>query len=195
MSPQGLTELVADYRAAAHARKRGADSDDRRAAHTEVIRLGGEIAQHGIFAFNGDYHDLGQIVPFIEDYWAIADELKAAGKYPYNDCFTGRIPGLAGALPGEETPIYLLQSLRGLVEGHELLAKVLEEGYERLTALPEQERFASVVVFDQFYRPQRYEQARVNGDGRQRPCHLLPKGRRTRGRCLGELDQTYVRRA
>lgn len=195
MSPAALTALLADYHAAEEKRKRGADYAARRAAHGEVIRLAGEIAQHGIFVFNGDYHDLAQIIPFIEDYWTVADELKAAGQYLYNDSFNGRIRGLVGALPREETPIYLLQGLRNLVEGHELLAKVLAEGYERLTDLAEQKRFASVVVFDRFYRPQRYEQARVNPDDRQKPCHLLPKGRRTRGRRLGELDQTYVRRA
>jgi hypothetical protein len=193
MTPPAVTALLDDYHAARNQQKHGADLDARRAAHAEVIRLGGEIAQHGIFVFNGDYHDLGQIIPFIDDYWTVAEELKAAGKFPYNDRFTGRIPGLAGALPREETPIYLLQGLRGLVEGHELLAEVLEEGYERLTELAVQERFASVVVFDQFYRPQRYQQARVAPDPQHKPCHLLPKGRRTHGRRLGGLDQIYVR--
>jgi hypothetical protein len=47
-------------------------------------------------------------------------------------------------------------------------------------------------VFDQFYRPQRHEQARVSPDPQHKPCHLLPKGRRTHGRRLGDLDQTYV---
>jgi hypothetical protein len=193
MTPPPVTALLDDYHAAEYQQRRAPDLDARRAAHAEVIRLGSEIAQHGIFVFNGDYHDLAQIIPFIEDYWAIYEELKAAGKRPYNDSFTGRIPGLAGALPREETPIYLLQGLRGLVEGHDLLADVLEEGYVRLTELPVQERFASVVVFDQFYRPQRYEQARVTPDPQHKLCHLLPKGRRTHGRRLGALDQTYVR--
>jgi hypothetical protein len=185
--------LLDEYHAAVHEQKHGADLDARRAAHTEVIRLGSEIAQHGVFVFNGDYQDLAQIIPFIEDYWTIYQGLKAAGKRPYNDSFTGRIPGLADALPREETPIYLLQQLRGLVEGHDLLAEVLEEGYERLTELAVQERFAGVVVFDQFYRPQRYDQARVAPDEQHKPSHLLPKGRRTRGRRLESLDQVYVR--
>jgi hypothetical protein len=193
MTPAAVTALLDDYHAAEFQRRRGADLDARRAAQADVIRLGSEIAKHGIFVFNGDYHDLGQIIPFIDGYWTVYEELKAAGKYPYNDSFTGRIPGLAGALPKEETPIYLLQGLRSLVEGHDLLATVLEEGYVRLTELAKQERFASVVVFDQFYRPQRYEQARVSPDPRHKPCHLLPKGRRTHGRRLGERDQTYVR--
>jgi hypothetical protein len=194
MSAKAIMTLLDDYHAARHEQERGADLETRRAAHAEVIRLGSEIARHGIFVFNGDYHDLAQIIPFIDDYWTIYEELKAAGKYPYNDNFNGRIAGLVNALPREETPIYLLQRLRSLVEGHDLLAHVLEEGYVRLTELPAQERFAAIVVFDQFYRPHRYEQARVTPDRQHKPCHLLPKGRRTRGRHLGELDQTYVRR-
>jgi hypothetical protein len=193
MSPTAVATMLDDYHTARHAQQHGADLDARRAAHAEVIRLGGEISQHGIFVFNGDYDDLAQIIPFIEDYWTIYEELIAAGKRPYNDSFNGRIPGLANALPREETPIYLLQGLRSLVEGHDLLADVLEEGYVRLTKLDEQERFTAVVVFDQFYRPQRYEQARVTPDAQHKPCHLLPKGRRTRGRRLGSLDQVYVR--
>ncbi len=193
MSPTAVTTLLDGYHAARHEQQTAADLDARRAAHAEVIRLGGEIATHGIFVFNGDYHDLAQIIPFIDDYWTIYKELIAAGKYPYDDRFTGRIPGLAGALPREETPIYLLQGLRGLVEGHDLLAGFLEEGYVRLTELSVQERFAAVVVFDQFYRPHPYEQARVTPDAQHNPSHLLPKGRRTRGRRLGSLDQVYVR--
>jgi len=193
MTPTAVTTLLDDYHAARHEQQHGADLDARRAAHAELIRLGGEIAQHGIFVFNGDYHDLAQIIPFIEDYWTIYEELKAAGKFPYDDRFTGRISGIAGALPREETPICMLQRLRLLVEGHGLLADVLEEGYVRLTELAAQERFAAVVVFDQFYRRWRYEQARVTPDPQHKPCYLLPKGRRTRGRRLGALDQVYVR--
>jgi hypothetical protein len=195
MTSPAVTALLDDYHAAMYQQRRAADLDARRAAHAEVIRLSCEIAQHGVFVFNGDYHDLAQIIPFIEDYWTICDELKAAGKRPYNDSFAGRIPGLAGALPCEETPIYLLGGLRHLVEGHDVLAEFLEEGYVRLTELLVQERFASVVVFDQFYRPQRYEQARVIPDPQHKPSNLLPKGRRTRGRHLYSLDQVYVRRS
>jgi hypothetical protein len=190
-----LTRLLRDYRAADQEQKHGADLALRRAAHSEVIRVGGEIARHGGWVFNGDYKDLAQIIPFIDAFWTIYEELKAAGKYPYNDSFAGRIPGLHNALPREETPIYLLQQLRGLVEGNDLLATVLQDGYLRLTEITAQERFASVVVFDQFYRPQRYDEARVSPDPEQRPSHLLPKGRRTRGRRLDSFDQVYVRRS
>lgn len=146
-----------------------------------------------MWVFNGDYHDFGQIIPFIEDYWTIYEQIRAAGKYPYNADFEGRIPGLEDALPREETPIYLLQQLRRLVEGHERLAQILDAGYLRLTELATRERFSSVVVFDRFYAAQRYEQARVIPDEQQRPSGVLPKGKRTRGRRIGSLDQVYVR--
>ncbi|HEX5308957.1 MAG TPA: hypothetical protein VFW38_07745 [Solirubrobacteraceae bacterium] len=145
------------------------------------------------WVFNGDYYDLAQVIPFIEPYWTIYEQLKAAGKYPYNADFEGRIPGLEDALPREETPIYLLQGLRHLVEGHERLAQVLADGYRRLTVLATRERFSSVVVFDRFYAVQRFEDARVIPDEQHHPSRVLPKGKRTRGRRVGSLDQLYVR--
>lgn len=145
------------------------------------------------WTWNGDYRDLAQVIPFIEDYWTIYEQLKTEGKYPYNQCFEGRIPGLEGAQPRAETPIYLLQGLRRLVEGHEQLAKVLSAGFRRLTDLAERERFTSVVVFDQFYATRQYEDARVIPDTHGRLIGVLPKGARTRGRRLGSLDQVYIR--
>ncbi len=144
------------------------------------------------WTFNGDYRDLAQVIPFIEDYWAIFEQLKAEGKYIYNRSFVGRIPGLENARPREESPIYLLQGLRRLVEGHKQLARVLGAGYRRLTELPERKRFASVVVFDQFYATQQYEDARVIPAGDGWPLGLLPYGKR-RVQRLGSFDQLYVR--
>lgn len=156
-------------------------------------RLDSEPSQLGVWVFNSDYRDLAQIIPFIEEYWTIYGQLRAAGRYPYNASFEGRIPGLAGALPREETPIYLLQQLRGLVEGHERLAETLAAGYWRLRELAARERFASVVVFDRFYAARRFDDARVIPDEQHRPSGLLPKGKRTHGLHLGSLDQVYVR--
>jgi hypothetical protein len=169
MSPPTVTTLLGDYHAADHEQKHAADLDARRVAHAEVIRIGGEIAQHGVFVFSGDYHDLAQIIPFIDAYWTIYEEIKAADKYPYNADFEGRTPGLVGALPREETPIYMLQGLRSLVEGHERLAEVIDARYLRLTELAAPERFASIVVFDQFYRSQRYDDARLTPNDENRP--------------------------
>lgn len=186
-------ELLEKYRAACQERDRGVDFDACCIARSEVGWLSKELREVGVWVFNSDYRDLAQIIPFIEAYWRIYDELKVAGKYPYNASFEGRIPGLEDALPKEESPIYLLQQLRHLVEGHERLAQVLDTGYRQLTELAARERFASVIVFDQFYDTQRYEDARVIPDEQHRPVALLPKGKRTHGRRLGSLDQLYVR--
>jgi hypothetical protein len=185
--------LVHEYHAAAHQRDRGRDHARRRAAAAEVRRTGARLTQLGVWVFNGDYDDLAQVIPFIESYWAVYEEIKAAGRYPYNADFEGRIAGLEDSLPREETPIYLLQQLRGLVEGHERLAEVLDSGYRRLTKLASRERFAGVVVFDRFYATRRLEDARVIPDEQRRPSGVLPKGKRTRGLRLGTFDQVYVR--
>jgi hypothetical protein len=79
------------------------------------------------------------------------------------------------------------------VEGHEQLAQVLADGYPRLTELATHERFSSVVVFDRFYAVQRFEDARVIPDDQHRRAAVLPKGKRTRRRRIGSLDQVYVR--
>ncbi len=134
-------ELLREYRAAAHERDHGHDRAARRAAGAQARAIGAQLSQLGVWVFNGDYHDLAQIIPFIEPYWTIYEQIKAAGKYPYNADFEGRILGLEDALPREETPIFLLQGLRRLVEGHELLAQVLADGYRRLTELATRERF------------------------------------------------------
>ena len=71
--------------------------------------------------FNRDYRDLGQVAGFWPAYLTVYEELHAAGRYPYNDSFKGRIPGIEG--PAEDTAIYLLQHTRHLAE---LDAKVSE---------------------------------------------------------------------
>ncbi len=192
-SPAAREELLREYRAACHERDRGADFDTRCIARSEVGWLNTQLRELGVWVFNGDRHDLAQIIPFIEPYWTIYEQIKAAGKYPYNADFEGRIPGLEDALPREETPIYLLQQLRGLVEGHERLAQVLDDGYRRLTELAARERFSSIVVFDRFYATQRLQDARVIPDEQHRPSCVLPKGKRTHGLRVGSLDQVYVR--
>jgi hypothetical protein len=186
-------ELLCGYRAAAHERDHGYDRAGRLAAGAKAREIGAQLSQLGVWVFNSDYRDLAQIIPFIESYWTIYEQLKAAGQYPYDASFEGRIPGLEDALPHEETPIYLLQGLRRLVEGHEHLARVLADGYRRLTELATRERFSSVIVFDRFYAVQGFKDARVIPDEQYRPSGVLPKGRHTRGRRIDSLDQVYVR--
>jgi hypothetical protein len=162
------------------------------------------------WTFNGDYRDLAQIIPYIDDYWHICAELSAAGKYPYHAEFYGRIPGLGGAralaksgpdtgkvVESPETPIYLLAQLRHLVEGHERLAETLEAGYRRFMPWADDPRdivkFASIAVFDLHYHRHVYTDARLvlNADGSLQG--ILPKGKRTHGRSLTGTDAVYVR--
>lgn len=66
------------------------------------------------FAWNNSYDDTEQMRPYLDDFNRLHDELEAAGKYPYNDSFKGKIPGVMDA-PNprhEDTGIYMLQRLR-----------------------------------------------------------------------------------
>jgi hypothetical protein len=64
------------------------------------------------WAWNNDYKDLGQVEPFYPAYLTVYEQLRAAGGYPFNADFKGRIPGIEG--PREDTAIYLLQKLRSI---------------------------------------------------------------------------------
>lgn len=66
------------------------------------------------WTWNNDYKDLGQVEGFYPAYLAVYEELRAAGQYPYNDSFKGRVAGIEG--PREDTAIYLLQQLRSVRE-------------------------------------------------------------------------------
>lgn len=79
------------------------------------------------------------------------------------------------------------------MEGHDLLAQILADGYRRLTEIATRERFSSVAVFDSFSAVQRFEDARVIPDQEHRPSGVLPKGKRIHGRRIDSLDQVYVR--
>ncbi len=185
--------LLGDYRAAARERDHAGSVAVRRAAGMRVREIAGQLSRLGVWVFNGDHHDLAQIIPFIDAYWTVYTEIKTAGGYPYNASFEGRIPGLRDALPQEETPIYLLQQLRKLVEGHDRLAEILSLGYRRLTELADRERFSEVVIFDRFYAIRRLRDARVVPDDQHRPAAVLPKGSCTRGHRIGPFDQLCVR--
>jgi hypothetical protein len=146
------------------------------------------------WTFNRDYSDLSQVIPFIDEYWAILDELRENEQYPYNAAFEGKIDGITG-LEREETPIFLLQQLRHLVEGHDHIAKLLGEGYTRLLQLGPNEtrRFECATLFDAHLNPSRYAEARVisREDGQLRA--LLPKGKRTHGRLIMDNEILFTK--
>ena len=97
--------------------------------------------------FNRDYGDLSQVTEFWPAYLAVYQELAAAGKYPYDDEFRGRIPGAEGSC--EDTAIYLLQHTRHLRDHENRLAGYRASGWRdfdpgELGATPR--RFAGVVA-------------------------------------------------
>lgn len=82
--------------------------------------------------FNKDYGDLGQVEEFWPAYLAVYEELQAAGAYPYNDSFKGRVAGLDG--PREDTAIYLLQKLRAVRELAGQVAAYRADGWRDVEA-------------------------------------------------------------
>jgi hypothetical protein len=71
--------------------------------------------------------DAEAVRDFMPAYMTVRDELDAAGRYPYNADFVGRIPGLAGE-PDEDRGIYLLQTLHKMDAEREQLAAFLAAG-------------------------------------------------------------------
>lgn len=96
--------------------------------------------------FNRDYKDLEQVAEFLPAYLDVFRELEAAGQYPYNHSFKGRIPGIEG--PAEDTAIFLLQQTRHMREYEAQVDAYRADGYEPLDVFPETPtRFAGVVHY------------------------------------------------
>lgn len=136
------------------------------------------------FVFNKDYRDRAQIAEFFDDFAQVHAEIVAAGHYPYNDSFKGRIPGLAGATEKDESAaIYMLQTELSLREMEAKRDECLANGFEAIDRAPEEPtKFACIVAYG-FY---------VGGTGwlewhdarflRHKGSNVvLPKGKRTNG--------------
>ena len=153
--------------------------------------------------FNRSYDDLDQVAGFFDAYMVVFAEFEAAGKYPYNDSFKGRIVGIEGE--HEDTAIYLLQSLRRY---REMMAKVeaaLADGFEHLESLDEITKFKHVVHYGRYGGKSGWDewvdarlipetsphQIEISGPVRG----VLPKGRRTHGHTLsGSTGRILVKR-
>jgi hypothetical protein len=142
------------------------------------------------FTFNGDYRDYAQVAQYIGDFARARDEILAAGEYPYDASFRGRIPGdfnreQRERVEGdhETAAIYMLQGLYRAWEQEAQTLTLLAQGYEWLDELDATERFRHVVLCptDRMGGEWReYRDARVTAEG-GRPCGILPKGKRTHG--------------
>lgn len=137
------------------------------------------------FVFNKDYDDKSQVEPFMDAYTTIRDELDAAGKYPYDAEFEGRIPAIAG--PNEKTAIYLMQSVHRIRQEQRRIQELRDSGYLEVTTLAARTRFEHIVVYQPGYYSggtgliSEYRDARLVPDASGKPHAILPKGKRTNG--------------
>lgn len=139
-----------------------------------------------MFTFNKNYKDLEQVAEFLPAFNAAYAEGTAAGRYPYNDSFKGRVPGIGGE--DEDTAIYLLQGLRRQIERDAKVSSYLANGYERIEHVNGTERFKAVVLYDDLHGGGRrgvwfeFASARVVAEAQVKatgaPGHIVPKGKR-----------------
>src|SRR5450631_1726725 len=81
------------------------------------------------FTFDKNYKNLEQVRPLMPAFLARYDEIQQAGRYPYNDDFTGYL-GITGDEKAEKTAIYLCQSLRRLDAIAWKVRNALADGYK-----------------------------------------------------------------
>jgi hypothetical protein len=151
-----------------------------------------------LFTFNGDYHDLEQVAPWLDEFSRIRDEIISAGRYTYNDDFRDKIPGIAnkeyrGPSSGthEDTAIYLLQGLYRKRENAARIEAALRDGCEPIASIERITKFSRVIVYDDQNRMrgpiwQEWESARLipETNPNHNPgeiCAVLPKGKRSSG--------------
>ena len=136
-----------------------------------------------MFTFNKDYHDKEQVRHLLPQFIALREALVAAGQFPYNDSFLGKIDGAEG--PHESTAIYLLQNLYR-IEQEQREMDALRDRMQPLRELATTRKFARVVLYFAGYYVggtglrASYDNARiVPQDGK--PYIVLPKGARVKG--------------
>lgn len=132
------------------------------------------------------------VAPFFDAYMAVYDELQAAGQYPYNDSFIGRIPGIEG--PDEHWAIYFLQVERSLRDMESKLAEAVADGCVPIAAddlsADEQVRYERLVQYGWYMNGEGFFEYAPGG--RLTRFHsslaVLPRGARTRGQlCSGKV--------
>lgn len=135
-----------------------------------------------MFTFNKKYSDYSQVEEFLPAFLARAAELKAAGKYPYNDSFKGHVPGIEG--PDEDSAIYMLKGLEELNKQNARIAELIAAGFQYITTLDKVSKFRRVVLYPTNRMGgewAEFEDARVIPYEDGAPRALLPKGKRTNG--------------
>lgn len=93
-----------------------------------------DVNGHAPFVFDKNYKNHEQVRPYMDEYLRVYDEIRASGKYTFNDSFKGRIASLAGTDDkNENTAIYMLQNLRQLDEEAVTRQAFLDSGGRKVT--------------------------------------------------------------
>lgn len=136
-----------------------------------------------MFVFDGDYDNNEQVRSYFAQYGAIRAEFDAAGKYPYNADFMGKIEGLIGS-PDEEAGVYLLQRMHDLDDLAARLASATEAGAIPATDLPVGREVRGTLIRHGWYMGgtgySETENVRVLRDDRDRVTFKLPRQRQWR---------------
>lgn len=152
------------------------------------------------FVFDKDYRNFEQVAHLWDAYDARHRELVAAGRYPYNADFKGKIDGLVADDKNEDTAIYLLQVTRHIREFDAEVQALRDEGY----AAPEVNspdttvtKYSSVALIRRHYHGGRSGDVKLLSSARVIARHgeveaVLPKGARTRGYALNGTVQSEV---
>jgi hypothetical protein len=188
------------------ARSRGRSTRARARAHRHLpppstqLTLLSSSAPSSTFQFNGDYHDLAQVAPYIGDFAVLRAEILAATgrSFAYDDEFVDRLPAIANTTKRpntgthEDTAIYLLQTLYRAREQEARLLDLLADGYEEITELDGTTSFERVVLYPRSSHDGPWEEftsarlaAREIGAAGP-PFWLLKKGARTHGTMVNE---------
>jgi hypothetical protein len=137
------------------------------------------------FRFDKNYGNTEQVRHLMAAYLHRYEELRAAGKYPYNDSFKGHL-GLT-AESDEDTAIYLCQRLRQLDAVRVQFDAALAEGFQPIEYDAVAGPIRGSVIEHSFYVGgtgfRRFDDVRLVRSGRN-GLAVLAKGARTRGHIL-----------
>lgn len=141
------------------------------------------------FVFDRNHHNLDQVTHLWDAYNARYQELKAAGRYPYNADFKGKIDGLIADDKDENSAIYLLQTLRSVREYEARVQALRDQGYIEPEAKAKgttQVKYASIAIIGLEYMGHQHGSIRIVESGRLvtrdgEPTAVMPKGARSRG--------------
>jgi hypothetical protein len=142
---------------------------------------------------------LSQITALVDSYWERRAQLEQERRGTYHSEFYD-LPGVAD-VENPETPIYLLSQLWSLVKLHDEQARLVADGWKKVTKMApnETQRHKQLVAFfchfvgEGSYQRHGWADARLHADSHGKPDCLLPKGRRTRGVAIGGKCAVYVR--